>query len=231
MGGAARAVPSPDAASPCAQPSSGRASERERERPDALVAPKRAGSAPGWRARAARISSGGGSATEGTKSAEPPRRRWRAVAALSAGMTEFLAASNSVAQRPPPIATRTSRKVFPELSRKTSRCTRARARRSRRSASAATRRASTQRLGSDASIASTPTLFETSPSSSFRNADGRGVGVPIGGRPRRGNADAADAADAAAAVAIGARVGPALLARALRVSPPAGRRSPSSAEH
>ena len=148
-------------------------------------------------------------------------------------MTEFLAASNSVAQRPPPIATRTSRKVHPELSSANLKVhTRApgaplKAERLGSDASSA----STQRLGSDASIASTPTLFETSPSSSFRNADDEMSVCPSEDVPSEEATPTQPTQPTQPQPSQSARAWDRLyFARALRVSPPAGRRSPSSAE-
>ena len=147
-------------------------------------------------------------------------------------MTEFLAASNSVAQRPPPIATRTSRKVHPELSAQNLKVhARAPPLKAERLGSDASI-ASTQRLGSDASIASTPTLFETSPSSSFRHADDLDEDMsvcpsedPSEGTPTQPTQPTQPQPSQSA------RAWDRLyFARALRVSPPAGRRSPSSAE-
>jgi len=150
-------------------------------------------------------------------------------------MTEFLAASNSVAQRPPPIATRTSRKVHPELSSANLKV------HTRAPAAGATLKAerlgsdasiaSTQRLGSDASIASTPTLFETSPSSSFRNADDEDLPssvCPSEDLPSEGTPTQPTQPQPSQSARAWDRL---YFARALRVSPPAGRRSPSSAEH
>jgi hypothetical protein len=160
-------------------------------------------------------------------------------------MTEFLAASNSVAQRPPPIATRTSRKVHPELSSANLKVhARApgaplKAERLGSDASiASTQRLgsdasiSTQRLGSDASIASTPTLFETSPSSSFRNADDEMSVCPSEDVPSEEATPTQPTQPTQPQPSQSARAWDRLyFARALRVSPPAGRRSPSSAEH
>ena len=149
-------------------------------------------------------------------------------------MTEFLAASNSVAQRPPPIATRTSRKVHPELSSANLKVhTHApgaplKAERLGSDASIA----STPRLGSDASIASTPTLFETSPSSSFRNADDEMSVCPSEDVPSEEATPTQPTQPTQPQPSQSARAWDRLyFARALRVSPPAGRRSPSSAEH
>ena len=134
-------------------------------------------------------------------------------------MTEFLAASNSVAQRPPPIATRTSRKVHPELS----------AQNLKVHARAPPLKA--ERLGSDASIASTPTLFETSPSSSFRNADDEMSVCPSEDVPSEEATPTQPTQPTQPQPSQSARAWDRLyFARALRVSPPAGRRSPSSAE-
>ena len=155
-------------------------------------------------------------------------------------MTEFLAASNSVAQRPPPIATRTSRKVHPELSSANLKV-HARAPGAGAPAAGAPLKAerlgsdasiaSTQRLGSDASIASTPTLFETSPSSSFRNADDEDMSVCPSEDPSEGT-PTQPTQPTQPQPSQSARAWDRLyFARALRVSPPAGRRSPSSAEH
>ena len=148
-------------------------------------------------------------------------------------MTEFLAASNSVAQRPPPIATRTSRKVHPELSSANLKVharapvTGAPLKAERLGSDASI--ASTQRLGSDASIASTPTLFETSPSSSFRNADDE-MSVCPSEDPSEGT-PTQPTQPTQPQPSQSARAWDRLyFARALRVSPPAGRRSPSSAE-
>ena len=126
-------------------------------------------------------------------------------------MTEFLAASNSVAQRPPPIATRTSRKVHPELS----------AQNLKVHARAPPLKA--ERLGSDASIASTPTLFETSPSSSFRNADDEDLSVCPSEDPSEGTPTQPTQPQPSQSARAWDRL---YFARALRVSPPAGRRSP-----
>ena len=147
-------------------------------------------------------------------------------------MTEFLAASNSVAQRPPPIATRTSRKVHPELSAQNlkvhARAPGAPLKAERLGSDASI--ASTQRLGSDASIASTPTLFETSPSSSFRNADDE-MSVCPSEDPSEGT-PTQPTQPTQPQPSQSARAWDRLyFARALRVSPPLGRRSPSSAEH
>ena len=147
-------------------------------------------------------------------------------------MTEFLAASNSVAQRPPPIATRTSRKVHPELSAQNlkvhARAPGAPLKAERLGSDASI--ASTQRLGSDASIASTPTLFETSPSSSFRNADDEDMSVCPSEDPSEGT-PTQPTQPTQPPPSQSARAWDRLyFARALRVSPPAGRRSPSSAE-
>ena len=147
-------------------------------------------------------------------------------------MTEFLAASNSVAQRPPPIATRTSRKVHPELSSANlkvhARAPGAPLKAERLGSDASI--ASTQRLGSDASIASTPTLFETSPSSSFRNADDASSVCPSEDLPSEGT-PTQPTQPTQPQPSQSARAWDRLyFARALRVSPPAGRRSPSSAE-
>ena len=134
-------------------------------------------------------------------------------------MTEFLAASNSVAQRPPPIATRTSRKVHPELSSANLEV------HARAPVTGAPLKA--ERLGSDASIASTPTLFETSPSSSFRNEEEMSVcpSEASEGTPTQPTQPTQPQPSQSA------RAWDRLyFARALRVSPPAGRRSPSSAE-
>ena len=142
-------------------------------------------------------------------------------------MTEFLAASNSVAQRPPPIATRTSRKVHPELSAQNLKVhARAPPLKAERLGSDASI-ASTQRLGSDASIASTPTLFETSPSSSFRNADDEESVCPSEDLPSEGTPTQPTQPQPSQSARAWDRL---YFARALRVSPPAGRRSPSSAE-
>ena len=142
-------------------------------------------------------------------------------------MTEFLAASNSVAQRPPPIATRTSRKVHPELSAQNLKVhARAPPLKAERLGSDASI-ASTQRLGSDASIASTPTLFETSPSSSFRNADDEESVCPSEDLPSEGPPTQPTQPQPSQSARAWDRL---YFARALRVSPPAGRRSPSSAE-
>ena len=132
-------------------------------------------------------------------------------------MTEFLAASNSVAQRPPPIATRTSRKVHPELSS------------ANLKVHARAPPVKAERLGSDASIASTPTLFETSPSSSFRNADDADdMSVcPSEDLPSEGTPTQPTQPQPSQSARAWDRL---YFARALRVSPPAGRRSPSSAE-
>ena len=148
-------------------------------------------------------------------------------------MTEFLAASNSVAQRPPPIATRTSRKVHPELSSANlqvhARAPGAPLKAERLSSDASI--ASTQRLGSDASIASTPTLFETSPSSSFRNADDEMSVCPSEDVPSEEATPTQPTQPTQPQPSQSARAWDRLyFARALRVSPPAGRRSPSSAE-
>ena len=136
-------------------------------------------------------------------------------------MTEFLAASNSVAQRPPPIATRTSRKVHPELSSANLKV----------HARAPGAPLKAERLGSDASIASTPTLFETSPSSSFRNADDEpdeDMSVcPSEDLPSEGTPTQPTQPQPSQSARAWDRL---YFARALRVSPPAGRRSPSSAE-
>ena len=134
-------------------------------------------------------------------------------------MTEFLAASNSVAQRPPPIATRTSRKVHPELSSANLKV----------HARAPGAPLKAERLGSDASIASTPTLFETSPSSSFRNADDdTDMSVcPSEDLPSEGTPTQPTQPQPSQSARAWDRL---YFARALRVSPPAGRRSPSSAE-
>ena len=147
-------------------------------------------------------------------------------------MTEFLAASNSVAQRPPPIATRTSRKVHPELSSANlkvhARAPGAPLKAERLGSDASI--ASTSRLGSDASIASTPTLFETSPSSSFRNADDEDMSVCPSEDPSEGT-PTQPTQPTQPPPSQSARAWDRLyFARALRVSPPAGRRSPSSAE-
>ena len=149
-------------------------------------------------------------------------------------MTEFLAASNSVAQRPPPIATRTSRKVHPELSSANlkvhARAPGAPLKAERLGSDASI--ASTQRLGSDASIASTPTLFETSPSSSFRNADDDMSVCPSEDVPSEEATPTQPTQPTQPQPSQSARAWDRLyFARALRVSPPAGRRSPSSAEH
>jgi hypothetical protein len=148
-------------------------------------------------------------------------------------MTEFLAASNSVAQRPPPIATRTSRKVHPELSSANlkvhARAPGAPLKAERLGSDASI--ASTQRLGSDASIASTPTLFETSPSSSFRNADDEMSVCPSEDVPSEEATPTQPTQPTQPQPSQSARAWDRLyFARALRVSPPAGRRSPSSAE-
>ena len=146
-------------------------------------------------------------------------------------MTEFLAASNSVAQRPPPIATRKSRKVHPELSSANlkvhARAPGAPLKAERLGSDASI--ASTSRLGSDASIASTPTLFETSPSSSFRNADDPDdMSVcPSEDLPSEGTPTQPTQPQPSQSARAWDRL---YFARALRVSPPAGRRSPSSAE-
>ena len=144
-------------------------------------------------------------------------------------MTEFLAASNSVAQRPPPIATRTSRKVHPELSSANlkvhARAPGAPLKAERLGSDASI--ASTSRLGSDASIASTPTLFETSPSSSFRNADDEESVCPSEDLPSEGTPTQPTQPQPSQSARAWDRL---YFARALRVSPPAGRRSPSSAE-
>ena len=132
-------------------------------------------------------------------------------------MTEFLAASNSVAQRPPPIATRTSRKVHPELSSANLKV----------HARAPGAPLKAERLGSDASIASTPTLFETSPSSSFRNADDEESVCPSEDLPSEGTPTQPTQPQPSQSARAWDRL---YFARALRVSPPAGRRSPSSAE-
>ena len=132
-------------------------------------------------------------------------------------MTEFLAASNSVAQRPPPIATRTSRKVHPELSSANLKV----------HARAPGAPLKAERLGSDASIASTPTLFETSPSSSFRNADDEESVCPSEDLPSEGPPTQPTQPQPSQSARAWDRL---YFARALRVSPPAGRRSPSSAE-
>ena len=132
-------------------------------------------------------------------------------------MTEFLAASNSVAQRPPPIATRTSRKVHPELSSANLKV----------HARAPGAPLKAERLGSDASIASTPTLFETSPSSSFRNADDEDSVCPSEDLPSEGTPTQPTQPQPSQSARAWDRL---YFARALRVSPPAGRRSPSSAE-
>ena len=138
-------------------------------------------------------------------------------------MTEFLAASNSVAQRPPPIATRTSRKVHPELSSANLKV------HTRAPAAGAPLKA--ERLGSDASIASTPTLFETSPSSSFRNADDEMSVCPSEDVPSEEATPTQPTQPTQPQPSQSARAWDRLyFARALRVSPPAGRRSPSSAE-
>ncbi len=146
-------------------------------------------------------------------------------------MTEFLAASNSVAQRPPPIATRTSRKVHPELSAQNLKVhARAPPLKAERLGSDASI-ASTQRLGSDASIASTPTLFETSPSSSFRNADDEMSVCPSEDVPSEEATPTQPTQPTQPQPSQSARAWDRLyFARALRVSLPAGRRSPSSAE-
>ena len=148
-------------------------------------------------------------------------------------MTEFLAASNSVAQRPPPITTRTSRKVHPELSAQNlkvhARAPGAPLKAERLGSDASI--ASTQRLGSDASIASTPTLFETSPSSSFRNADDEMSVCPSEDVPSEEATPTQPTQPTQPQPSQSARAWDRLyFARALRVSPPAGRRSPSSAE-
>ena len=132
-------------------------------------------------------------------------------------MTEFLAASNSVAQRPPPIATRTSRKVHPELSSANLKV----------HARAPGAPLKAERLGSDASIASTPTLFETSPSSSFRNVDDEESVCPSEDLPSEGTPTQPTQPQPSQSARAWDRL---YFARALRVSPPAGRRSPSSAE-
>ena len=147
-------------------------------------------------------------------------------------MTEFLAASNSVAQRPPPIATRTSRKVHAELSSANlkvhARAPGAPLKAERLGSDASI--ASTQRLGSDASIASTPTLFETSPSSSFRKDDEMSV-CPSEDVPSEEATLTQPTQPTQPQPSQSARAWDRLyFARALRVSPPAGRRSPSSAE-
>ena len=91
--------------------------------------------------------------------------------------------------------------------------------------------ASTQRLGSDASIASTPTLFETSPSSSFRNADDEMSVCPSEDVPSEEATPTQPTQPTQPQLSQSARAWDRLyFARALRVSPPAGRRSPSSAE-
>ena len=80
-----------------------------------------------------------------------------------------------------------------------------------------------------ASIASTPTLFETSPSSSFRNADDEMSICPSEDVPSE---EATPTQPTQPQPSQSARAWDRLyFARALRVSPPAGRRSPSSAEH